>query len=87
VTFTIDAGTPNDRCFDPAKNPALKRAIKPAGEPAPPVSQPRPRRLSQTLAALAPVPDAARLKDNAQVQIIETHDQPAATGAMVNATA
>ena len=26
------------------------------------------------VAALAPVPDAARLKDNAQVQIIETHD-------------
>ena len=26
------------------------------------------------VAALAPVPDAARLKDNPQVQIIETHD-------------
>ena len=27
---SADAGTPNDRCFDPAKNPALKRAIKEA---------------------------------------------------------
>jgi ribonucleoside-diphosphate reductase alpha chain len=27
---TADAGKPNDRCFDPAKNPALKRAIKEA---------------------------------------------------------